>query len=483
MKELPAISVIMPVFNSEKYIREAIDSILSQTFTDFEFIIIDDASTDSTMDIIQSYVDKRIMVIHNSINLGNYASRNIGLKKAKGKYIAVMDADDQAFPDRFIIQYKYMEENPDVLVCGSRFYINNCVVEKPLTYEDIQIALLQDNCFLHSSLFIRKEVISDIGGYNEEYYYSSDYDLLCNISLVGRIVNLPDILMRYRTHTEQISHKYNFLQKYYANRIRESYKKSIFERIPLVTICVLLDIVSEDYENNFYCVLKNLLQLPFVQINLLEIGKKRHFFDTQNKRIHYSYVYDENKRYNKSHYINLLLKNSRTSIVGIWNAQVLIPVHQIIAAIWSVENGGILCFPYDGNYQYLSESESDNCRNDIETINQKYSFPFKGRPSVQGVFFVNRDRFLLAGGENECFQDSDLAAVERIKRLDILQLPVCRTKGTSYHLYNKNDMENVRVKEPYYQKLLLEICKLTKDHLRTMINRHSDFFSYMTGFV
>ena len=103
------ISVIMPVFNEEKYLHEAIDSILHQTFDRFEFIIIDDASTDNSLAIIQSYADERIVLICNEYNVGNYPSRNKGLEIAVGKYICVMDADDVAYPQRLELQYQYLE--------------------------------------------------------------------------------------------------------------------------------------------------------------------------------------------------------------------------------------------------------------------------------------------------------------------------------------------------------------------------------------
>ena len=112
------ISVIMPVFNEEKYLHEAIDSILHQTFDRFEFIIIDDASTDNSLAIIQSYADERIVLICNEYNVGNYPSRNKGLEIAVGKYICVMDADDVAYPQRLELQYQYLEACPDLWILG-----------------------------------------------------------------------------------------------------------------------------------------------------------------------------------------------------------------------------------------------------------------------------------------------------------------------------------------------------------------------------
>ena len=115
----PQISVVMPAYNAEKYITEAIDSILFQTFKDFEFIIINDASTDSTKDIIESYKDPRIKLVNNEQNKGVAKSLNIGISVACGKYIARMDADDIALPERFQKQFDFMEQHPNIDVCGS----------------------------------------------------------------------------------------------------------------------------------------------------------------------------------------------------------------------------------------------------------------------------------------------------------------------------------------------------------------------------
>ena len=116
---MPRISVIMPAYNAEKYIREAIDSILAQTYTDFEFIIIDDASTDATASIVESYSDERIRFFRNEHNMGVANTLNRGLDLAVGEYIARMDSDDISLPERFAKQVEFMDTHTDVIVCGS----------------------------------------------------------------------------------------------------------------------------------------------------------------------------------------------------------------------------------------------------------------------------------------------------------------------------------------------------------------------------
>lgn len=228
----PEVSVIMPVYNMESYLEEAVDSILRQSFKNFELIVVDDASTDRSWDVLCTYYDSRLVCLRNIDNIGNYPSRNKGMRVAKGKYICVMDADDIAFPDRIEKQFEYMEQHPDVLACGCQFIcigIDN-TYPRPLKYQDIQLQLLKDNRFLHPSLFIRTAVLKELGGYDERYRYSSDYDLACRLALRGEIVNIPDVLMQYRIHNAQISSAHRSGQKQYACEIRQKYQLEMIRR-------------------------------------------------------------------------------------------------------------------------------------------------------------------------------------------------------------------------------------------------------------
>lgn len=120
-EKTPFISVVMPAYNVEKYVEEAVCSILDQTYCDFEFIIVDDGSTDRTREILRSFSDPRISLLFNDKNEGNYPARNRGCRLARGKYIAVMDADDVALPERLERQVEYMEKHSDVLACGTAY--------------------------------------------------------------------------------------------------------------------------------------------------------------------------------------------------------------------------------------------------------------------------------------------------------------------------------------------------------------------------
>lgn len=223
----PLVSVIMPVYNTAGYLERSIYSILNQTYSNLEFIIIDDGSTDGSLKLIEQIDDKRIKIIQNRHNVGNYVCRNQGMRVANGKYIAVMDSDDIAMPHRLEAQVQKMESDEKVIAVGTQFYSDYGLSNKPRSSEVIKVSLLGNNCMLHPSLMIRKDVISGIGGYDESYTFSSDYDLACNLALRGEIVNMPDILMKYSLRENQISILNHSEQAVFANQIRLKYLSNI----------------------------------------------------------------------------------------------------------------------------------------------------------------------------------------------------------------------------------------------------------------
>lgn len=181
-KELDTlVSVVMAVYNGEKYLAQSIESILNQTFQDFEFIIIDDGSKDNSLRIIKEYQykDCRVKIKKNKENIGLPASLNKGLKIAKGKYIARQDADDISLSNRLEVQYNYMEDNSDVDILGSdNYYIDiggNIFSENSIDEIDVTHLLLsKKTLFSHGTAFIRKSVFDDIGFYNESFFLSQD---------------------------------------------------------------------------------------------------------------------------------------------------------------------------------------------------------------------------------------------------------------------------------------------------------------------
>lgn len=226
------ISIVMPIYNAVSFLKQAIDSLLNQSFHDFELIVVDDASTDHSLNILYSYNDPRIIILKNTTNLGNYPSRNRGMALAKGKYICVMDADDIAMPERLEVQFCFLESHPEVLACGSSYRIigDERIYTGVQDYELIQKALLINNCFLHPSVCFRTNVLEKLGMYNESYVYASDYDFLCRLALEGPVVNLTDILMLYRWHPEQITQAHREEQIKFANRIRRDYQRIMINK-------------------------------------------------------------------------------------------------------------------------------------------------------------------------------------------------------------------------------------------------------------
>jgi glycosyltransferase involved in cell wall biosynthesis len=205
---IPKISVLMPVFNCCEYIEESVSSIINQTFTDFEFLIIDDCSTDGTFEYLKSLSDQRINLIRKPENTGYTVSLNMGLHLAKGKYIARMDGDDISFPDRFAKQVAYMDNNPDVIVCGGGYKAigSDFKFIPKSSYDDIIIDLLSFTPIAHPTVFLRNNILKNNNIlYNPEYEPAEDYKMWTILSEYGKLANLNDILLYYRVHQNQTS--------------------------------------------------------------------------------------------------------------------------------------------------------------------------------------------------------------------------------------------------------------------------------------
>lgn len=206
----PLVSVMMAVYNSEKYLREAIEGILNQTYTNFEFLIINDGSTDKSKDIILSYSDPRIVFLENEINSGIVKSRNTCLEKSKGKYIAILDSDDIALPIRLEKQVEFMEFNPEYGMCGTYFKVINNKGKKlynvkfPISDFDLKSYLHFGNSFCHSTMLIRSDLALKFK-YPEAFQLGEDYALWQSISSVSKIYTIPVFTTYYRIHGNNIS--------------------------------------------------------------------------------------------------------------------------------------------------------------------------------------------------------------------------------------------------------------------------------------
>jgi len=233
----PKVTVLMSVYNGEKYLKEAIDSILDQTFTNFEFLIINDGSTDSTSEILKEYKDPRIKIIDNKKNIGLTKSLNKGLKLAKGKYIARMDADDFSKPNRLEEQLEFMEKNQKYAVVGSFVEIidkdGNFIqkVKRPIKPKAIEERLLKGSCIFHGSAIMRNDLIKSIGSYNEEMEKSQDYDLWLRLSEIYPLYNLPLYLYKFRTHENSITSKFLKEQNFFASKAKKESIHRFSEKI------------------------------------------------------------------------------------------------------------------------------------------------------------------------------------------------------------------------------------------------------------
>ncbi len=207
------ITVLMTVYNGESYIRTAIDSILNQTYKQFRFLIVDDASTDSTRNIIESYDDKRIDMLFLENNIGQTAALNVGLKHIKTLWVARMDADDYSSETRLAKQMRLITENASISCVGTwawTFRDDPKVVEgevvTQLNHQDIKRALLRGSPIIHGSLLVKLSVLNGIGGYDERYRYAADVELYDRLLLNCISANIPEQLLGIRRHSSQGAH-------------------------------------------------------------------------------------------------------------------------------------------------------------------------------------------------------------------------------------------------------------------------------------
>jgi glycosyltransferase involved in cell wall biosynthesis len=207
-----SVSVVMSIFNGEVYLREAMDSILGQTFQDFEFIVIDDGSTDGTGEVLLSYAqrDARVHVVRHE-NRGRAESLNIGIGLAEGKYIARMDADDISLSDRLQHQVSFLDDHPEVGLLGGAFdsiSVDGHVLNKvqyPTEDMEIRAVMLRYNPFCHPTVMMRKELAVAAGLYRKALLDADDYDLWLRMSERCKVANLAACVLRYRVHSSQVS--------------------------------------------------------------------------------------------------------------------------------------------------------------------------------------------------------------------------------------------------------------------------------------
>lgn len=222
------VNVFMPCYNSEKYIGQAIESILGQSYTDFKLVIIDDGSTDNSVEIINRYAegDSRIRLLKNGVNRGIVFTRNRGLDECQCDYMALMDSDDVATPDRLEKEVAFLKENKDIVVVGGLYQLMNESGElRPeklrLTEsdEEIRARMLFANVMANGTVLFRKKKIDQANiRYREHLHASEDYLFWCEVLNIGKICNMGEIFQYYRVHENSLEHRSNREEKDYKKR-------------------------------------------------------------------------------------------------------------------------------------------------------------------------------------------------------------------------------------------------------------------------
>lgn len=209
---MPKVSVLTPVYRTnEQQLREAIESILNQTFTDFEFILLDDCPEDSREAVIKEYNDQRIKYLKNEHNLGISAGRNKLIDLASGEYLAIFDHDDISLPERLEKEVKYLDEHPDVGVVSGQAVIfdtkDKSLWKHPSEDKEIKLALISKCALIHSASMIRKSVLTDNNiRYEAEFSPAEDYAMYGRLIGITKFHNLPEPVIRYRDHADNTSH-------------------------------------------------------------------------------------------------------------------------------------------------------------------------------------------------------------------------------------------------------------------------------------
>jgi glycosyltransferase involved in cell wall biosynthesis len=235
MHKSPLVSVVMSVYNGQDCVKNAIDSILNQSLRDFEFIIVNDGSTDDSLTILKSFKDDRIIVIDQE-NIGLTKSLNKALGRVTSKYVARIDADDTSYKERLQLQYDYMENNQSVVVLGTKGLIigkNGHIVSDFYTKDQIKKVINYKNPLIHSSVMIRYDEFKKIGFYNEHFKTTQDYEAWVRMIDLGNIEMIDKVLIERNMSSNTVSRKNPFFQSYNSFKIK-SRKINIFHNLGLL---------------------------------------------------------------------------------------------------------------------------------------------------------------------------------------------------------------------------------------------------------
>ena len=282
----------MSIYNGERYLKESIESIINQTLKDFEFIIIDDGSTDKSNKIINSYNDSRIKLLENNKNIGLTKSLNKGLELCKGEFIARMDADDISLPIRLEKQVNYMEKNKNVDVCGSwSMTIGKRVGEirkYPSNHEEIRCQLLLNNIMCHSSVIIREKRISEGNiRYNPSLLYAQDFDFFVRMINDYRFSNIPEVLIHYRIHDNQIAEKKKNEQNLIANSIIKEQLKKLSINPSMEELEIHNNLIELKINQSKDLILKSEKWM----LKIIKNNDKINIYDNKKLKLYFNYIW------------------------------------------------------------------------------------------------------------------------------------------------------------------------------------------------
>ena len=259
MLQSDLVSVVMPVYNGQAFLKEAVDSILNQSYTNIECIVINDGSNDSTLAILKSYSDTRLKVISFDTNQGLISALNAGLQAAGGDYIARMDADDIAHPKRIEKQLNCFKANTMLLACDSDYYNLQEATKKlstsNYTGDTLKGMLIFTTCFCHPAVMMRNVFSAHALTYNADYTHVEDYKLWCDLAQLGEFAHLSEPLLQYRSHSKQVSNQHHQLQLQKSSQIRSEYLSQLGFEVSKEQLAVI-DVVG----NNEFIRSKELLE-------------------------------------------------------------------------------------------------------------------------------------------------------------------------------------------------------------------------------
>jgi glycosyltransferase involved in cell wall biosynthesis len=255
----PKITVFMAAYNAARYIEESIKSVLDQTFGDFELLIVNDGSTDQTVDVVNGFRDSRIRLLHNDKNSGLTYTRNVALTEAKGDYIAILDSDDVAVNNRLELQYAFFREHPDFALCGGHGVVidaaSNPVADNrfrmPLGPDNVKMTLLFRNPFINSTVMYKTTVLRELNGYRH-YAPAEDYELFTRISDRHPVSNLDAVLVKYRIHNTNTSSLQSDLGRRNVQAIKRDQLRALGVASDNKRTDIMLSILEREYHAFYF---------------------------------------------------------------------------------------------------------------------------------------------------------------------------------------------------------------------------------------